>query len=210
MQNFGEECMIMHSRALYLCPMHDLEPYYMWRDLYVASEDENSPFFEREYSEFEFTNQIYNHLIHPQWDFFGSNTLYLKILYADYDEGFCIIEMIGEWNDAVDNDIMFLKRDILEHLIDFGITRFIMIGENVLNFHASDDSYYEELYSDIEDDGWIVFLNFREHVLKEFRDANLDYYINFGGDFDELYWRKLQPQALYDVVTKLLSRRLGN
>lgn len=189
--------------------MHDLEPYYLWRDLYISSEDENSPFYEREYSEFEFTNKIYDHVIHPQWDEFGSSTLYLKILFADYDEGYCIIEMIGEWNDAIGNDIMFLKRDILEQLIDSGITRFIFIGENVLNFHASDDSYYEELYGDTEDDGWLVFVNFREHVLKEFRDNHLDYYINFGGDLDELPWRKLQPAQMYEVVEKILSRRLN-
>lgn len=197
------------SEAYYLCAMHDLEPYYMWRDLYIASEDERSPFYERQYSEFHFTHQIYNHFIHPQWDYFGSNTLYMKVLFADYDEGFVIIELIGEWNDAVDNDIMFLKRDILEAMIDYGITRFILIGENVLNFHASDDSYYEDLYSDLDDDGWVVFLNFREHVLKEFRDNNLDYYLHFGGELDSIHWRKLQPTALYEVICKLLSRRLG-
>jgi hypothetical protein len=73
-----------------------------------------SPFYEREYSEFEYTNQVYNYLLHPQWDEFGSSTLYLKILYVDYKEGFAIIEMIGEWNDAINNDIMFLKRDVVE------------------------------------------------------------------------------------------------
>jgi hypothetical protein len=40
----------------------------------------------------------------------------MKILYADYEEGFCIIELIGEWNDLLYNDIMLLKRDIVEHL----------------------------------------------------------------------------------------------
>lgn len=198
----------MQAKFIFV-PMHALEPFYRWRDLYIASEDENSPFFEREYSEFEFTNQIYDFMIHPQWDEFGSQTLYMKVLFADYDEGYAIIELIGEWNDAIDNDIMFLKRDILEHMMDYGINRFIIIGENVLNFHASDDSYYEELYSELEDDGWIVFLNFREHVLREFRDQNLDYYIHFGGELDDIHWRKLQPPQLYAVIEKLLSRRLG-
>lgn len=189
--------------------MHDLEPYYRWRDLYIASEDEYSPFFEREYSEFEFTHRIYDHLIHPQWDYFGSNTMYMKVLFADYEEGYVIIELIGEWNDAVDNDIMFLKRDILEHMMDYGIYKFIFIGENVLNFHGSDDSYYEELYQEVEDEGWLVFVNFREHVLREFRDMNLDYYINFGGQLDDLHWRKLQPPQLYELIRTILSRRLN-
>jgi len=47
--------------------MQDIEPYYRWRDLYIADEDELSPFYGREYSEFEYTNTIYNYYIHPQW-----------------------------------------------------------------------------------------------------------------------------------------------
>jgi hypothetical protein len=31
----------------------------------------------------------------------GSETLYLKILYADYEAGYVVIEFIGEWNDAI-------------------------------------------------------------------------------------------------------------
>ena len=51
--------------------MHNIEPYYNWRHIYISEEDERSPFFGREYSEFEFTQAIYNYLIHPQWDEFG-------------------------------------------------------------------------------------------------------------------------------------------
>ena len=79
--------------------MHDIEPYYRWRDDYIAAEDERSPFFETEYSEFEFDKMIYNYYIHPQWDCFGSQTLYIKILFVDYDRQYAIIEFIGEWND---------------------------------------------------------------------------------------------------------------
>ena len=65
--------------------MHDIEPFYNWRHLYVSEEDERSPFYGRIYSEFEFTQTIYNYYIHPQWDEFGSRTLYMKVLLADYD-----------------------------------------------------------------------------------------------------------------------------
>ena len=41
---------------------------------------------------------------------------------------------------------MFLKRNIIDELVGEGIDKFIMIGENVLNYHASDDSYYEEWF----------------------------------------------------------------
>ena len=53
--------------------MHEIEPYYKWRDDYVASEDEYSPFYATQYSEFEYDKQVYNYLLHPQWDSFGSN-----------------------------------------------------------------------------------------------------------------------------------------
>src|SRR5690606_3977720 len=118
-------------------------------------------------------------------------------------KGFAIIEMIGEWNDAITNDIMHLKRDVLEVMIEKGINKFILIGENVLNFHASDDSYYEEWFQDVED-GWIVALNFQPHVLSEFTDTNIDYFINFGGELDNMMWRKFSPMQLYSSVQETL------
>ena len=188
--------------------MHEIEPYYRWRDDYIASEDALSPFFETKYNEFEFDKQIYNYLIHPQWDFFGSQTLYLKVLYADYEKGYAIIEFMGEWNDALHNDIMTLKREILDLMVIEGIDKFILIGENILNFHSSDDCYYEEWFQDVED-GWIAGINFREHVISEFKRNNIDYYINFGGNLDDMAWRSLKPVQLFKQVELALSRRLN-
>jgi len=188
--------------------VHDIEPHYSWRNFYIASEDVRSPFYGREYSEFEFTNQIYNYVIHPQWDSMGSPTLFIKILFADYDTGFGVIELIGEWNDLLNNDIMFLKREIVEALIAEGINKFVLIGENVLNFHCSDDCYYEEWFEEVED-GWIVGLNFREHVIYDMRQANLDYFINFGGEFDDLNWRTYTPPELLLKIDSIVSKRLG-
>ncbi|MBC8157310.1 hypothetical protein H7X64_04000, partial [Armatimonadetes bacterium] len=116
--------------------MHNIEPFYNWRHIYVSEEDELSPFYGREYSEFVFTQSVYNFLIHPQWDDFGSRTLYLKVLMADQEEKYAIIELIGEWNDAIENDIMELKREVLEKFMYEGIVKFILIAENVLNFHS--------------------------------------------------------------------------
>lgn len=188
--------------------MHDIEPFYLWRDDYIAAEDQLSPFYNTEYSEFYYDKQLYNFLIHPQWDTFGSNTLYIKVLFADYDKNYAIIELMGEWNDTINNDIMLLKREIIELMIDEGINKFILIGENVLNFHASDDSYYEEWFQDVED-GWIAAINFNEHVIKEFRDHSIDYFINFGGELDNLHWRKLKPLQFYKKVEELLTKRLN-
>ncbi|MCX8080698.1 MAG: hypothetical protein N3F09_05615 [Bacteroidia bacterium] len=188
--------------------MHEIEPYYSWRHLYIASEDELSPFFGREYSEFEFTNKIYNYAIHPQWDSIGSETLYIKILFVDYVEKYCIIEMMGEWNDALNNDIMFLKREIVDCLLRHGINKYILIGENVLNFHYSDESYYEEWFDDIGEEGWIVLLNFREHVIREMKRIHLDYYINTGGELDDFNWRRFSPGQVFGNVCKIMSKRL--
>ena len=76
--------------------MHDIEPYHEWRNLYVASDDEKSPFYGSSYSEFQFSQKIYNFYIHPQWDPIGSPTLYVKLLFIDYERSYCIIELIGE------------------------------------------------------------------------------------------------------------------
>ena len=157
--------------------MHYVEPFYSWRGYYVASEDPLSPFYGKEYSEFEFSNTIYNFYIHPQWDSIGSSTLFIKILFVDYDEKYAVIELIGEWNDAIENDIMKLKRDVIERLIEAGIEYYILIGENVLNFHYSDDCYYEEWFDEIEN-GWIAMINFHDHVQREFQQIQIDHYIS--------------------------------
>ena len=188
--------------------MHDIEPFYSWRNVYIASEDERSPFFGRDYSEFEFTHAIYNHLIHPQWDEIGSPTLFIKVLYTDYELQYTIIEMIGEWNDCLHNDIMYLKRNIIEPMIDQGITKFILMGENILNFHYSDDCYYEEWFDEIQD-GWIVGINFRDFVIREFESANIDYYIAFGKYFNDLNWRKYGPNQLFSVIDRHMTMRLN-
>jgi len=190
--------------------VHDIEPYYNWRGYYVASEDPYSPFFEREYSEFEFTSKIYNYYIHPQWDSFGSQTLFMKILYCHYEQGFAVIELIGEWNDLLYNDIMFLKREVIETMMDQGVSKFILIGENVLNFHFSDDSYYEEWFEDVNDrDGWIALMNIRDHVQEDISSANIDSYFVLGGKLNEMRWRTMNPDQLFESVERHVMRRLA-
>lgn len=189
--------------------MHTLEPFYNWQHLYVAAHDPQSPFYGAEYSEFEFSKTIYNYYIHPQWDDIGSETLYIKILFTDYEEKYAIIEFIGEWNDAINNDVMLLKRDFIDELILCGINKYILIGENVLNFHDSDDSYYEEWFEDNGNDGWMVLLNFREHVLKEFKQARLDYFFLYGGELDDFEWRKFSPGQVFGNVSKIINKRLN-
>ena len=186
--------------------MHTLEPYYNWRHLYTSEEDSLSPFYGRTYSEFEFSQTVYNYYIHPQWDEFGSRTLYLKILFADYDQNFVIIELLGEWNDAIENDIMTLRRDVTDPLFKKGITKFILIAENVLNFHSSDDSYYEEWKEQLEEDGgWVVILDMPEQSQYDFKRSRLTNYIPLM-DFPQ--WRTLKPEFVFQQVDNFIMKRL--
>jgi hypothetical protein len=181
--------------------MHDIEPFYNWRELYNPVEDDKSPFFEQEYDEFKYSNKIYNYYIHPYWDFIGSETLYIKLLYADYDEGIAIIELIGEWNDCINNDVMFLKRDIADILIEAGIHRFILLCEHVFNFHGSDDCYYEEWKEDVsENSGYIVFVNLQEHVMNEMKLYGIHHHVNLGKKFQDINWRKMNPMNLVEFL----------
>jgi hypothetical protein len=190
--------------------MHDIEPYHQWRDLYIASEDALSPFYKRRYSEFDFSHAIYNYYIHPQWDHFGSNTLYLKVLFADYDQNYVVIELLGEWNDTLHNDIMYLKRKVIEPMMSKDLNKFIFICDNLLNFHASDDAYYEEWDEELRDaypTGFALFLNTRQHVYEEMQDGRLDHYLVFGEDYNDINWRILKPALLLELSEALVDGR---
>src|SRR6185312_13238029 len=172
--------------------MQDIEPYDNWQYLYTSETDARSPFFGREYSQFEFTNTVYNYYIHPLWDEFGSRTLYLKVLMADYDEQY---------------DIIRLKRDVIDEFIFQGINKFILITENVLNFHSSDDCYYEEWYEDVmEKGGWIVSLNMPTQSQYDFVKARLANYVEM---LSLPAWRTMKPDVLFNQVDNILLRRLN-
>ncbi len=188
--------------------MHELEPFYNWRHLYIASEDELSPFYGYFNSETSFTDHIYDHIIHPQWDNIGSETLFIKVIFTDYKQSFAVIEMFGEWNDVLHNDVMFLKRDVIDAMVAEGITKFVLICENVLNFHADGTDYYEEWIDDL-DDGWVAALNVREHVLQEMNTYGVDQYFVLGGRLDYLSWRTQSPLKLLAQVEQIVLKRLG-
>lgn len=172
----------------------------------MSEEDPRSPFYGRTYSEFEFSQTVYNYYIHPQWDDFGSRTLYMKIIYVDYELNFAVIELIGEWNDAIENDIMELKREVMDLLYDQGIFKYILVTENVLNFHSSDKEYYQEWYDEVsEQNGWIVALNMPEATQQDFRKKKLNYYIELMSLPE---WRVYKPYHLFKKIDDELMKRL--
>jgi hypothetical protein len=186
--------------------MQHIEPFYNWRHIYTSEEDERSPFYGRTYSEFEFSQTIYNFYIHPQWDDFGSRTLYLKVIMADYEEHYVVIELIGEWNDAIENDIMELKREVTDKFFSEGIYKFILIAENVLNFHSDGRDYYEEWFEEVTDEnGWVVVINMPEQTQQDFRKAKLNRYLELMEIMD---WRIYKPFHLFKKVDGEIMKRI--
>ncbi len=178
--------------------MQDIEPYYNWRHLYCAEEDDRSPFYGRTYSEFEYENTVYNYYIHPQWDSIGSRTLYTKVLFADYDLNFAIIELIGEWNDPIENDVMQLRKALIDEMIDRGIQKFILIGENVFNYHSGDTDYYEDWLDNILPyGGWVCCVNFSEVCTYEMQHAGLKNWLQFQTIPN---WRSFQPLDFFHGI----------
>jgi hypothetical protein len=187
--------------------MQDIAPFSRWHDYYKPSEDKQSPFFGATHNDFAYTQRIYNYYIHPHWDDFGAENLFVKLLFVDYEDGYAILEFIGEWNDCIDNDIATLKEQVVNQLIKNGIYKYILLCENVLNFHSSDDCYYEAWYEDIRDDeGWVCFVNTYKHVAEEMQGARLQHYVNFGAYLNGIHWRPQKPNLVFEMVE---ARLLG-
>ncbi|HRH99915.1 MAG TPA: hypothetical protein PK006_02585 [Saprospiraceae bacterium] len=185
--------------------MHDIEPFYHWLDIYNSAEDEASPFFGQTYNEFGYDKKVYNYYIHPRWDEFEAENLFVKQLYTDYDDGVVVLELIGEWNDAIGNDIMFLKRDIIDKMRDQGISKYILLCEYVFNFHGSDDSYYEEWAEDVaEESGYICFISVLDHVLEEMKRSGIHRFVQMGKKWNDILWRKMDPISFVQFVESKL------
>ncbi len=182
--------------------MHTIEPFYNWQYLYNATDDAQSIYYGKVHSEFTFSKTIYNYYVHPQWDYIGSETLYIKVLCTDYEDGYTIIETIGEWNDAIADDSMIIKRKLVDPLIEQGITKFIFITENLLNYYNGDDAYYEEWYDDIKDDGgYIVWLNLNEASMHDFVRGKIKRYVLLK---ELVNWRTFKPQQVIEKLEEQL------
>ena len=186
--------------------MHQLEPFYRWEGLYNASEDPRSPFYGEVHDSYELS--LYDHVIHPAWDYIGSETLFVKVLYADYERKFTVIELLGEWNDTLHNDVMHLKRNLIDLQLAEGINRFLLIGENVLNFHGLEDDYYQEWYEETEE-GWIVAMGFRDYIHSEWNKYGIDAWMSWGGKLELENWRSLSPAGLLHSTESEMRRRLS-
>ena len=117
-----------------------------------------------------------------------------------------MIELLGEWNDAIENDIMQLKREVIDKFQANGIFKFILIGENVLNYHSGDRDYYEEWYEEMSDEiGWAVLLNMPAQTQHDFRKAKLNRFIELV-ELDN--WRTFRPYHLFKKIDEEQLKRL--
>jgi hypothetical protein len=188
--------------------LRDIEPFFGWLALYSHEHDERSPFHDVEHNLFYYDRSI-NHIpAHPLWDDFGSESLLLKILFANYDRGYAIVELFGEWNDLYDNDFKLLAENCLTHLIDQGIDKFILICENVFHCYLDADDYYQALSEELEG-GWICTLRPRQAVREEMEAYDIAPYFYWSPLLDELPWRRLKPHQLYELVDSRMRKVLG-
>ena len=187
--------------------MHEVEPYYGWEKFYISSADERSPFYGVEYNQFHYDRQVYQYLAHPQWDEIGSDSLLVKVLFADYLTGFAVVELFGVWNDLLINDYRLLLENCLEPLQLNGISKFALIMENVLNIYPGSDEYYESFQEELED-GWITMIRAREHVKRELEDHDVATYFFWSEFLDDLTWRKLKPLDLYKRIEARMNMYL--
>lgn len=188
--------------------MHEIEPYYGWLGYYTNEADENSPYQEADHGAYQLEKGVYEYLAHPLWDEFGSDSLLLKILFANYDQGYAIVELFGVWNDLLQNDYRLLAENFLTYMIDAGITRFVFIMENVLNIYLDADDYYEALQDELGD-GWICLLRPRDHVVAEIEEYGIGRYFFWSEELNALNWRKLKPWDLYVLVEAKLPKLLN-
>lgn len=185
-----------------------IEPFYGWLHLYSHESDTRSPFHHIEHNLFEYDRHIYTFNAHPLWDTIDSESILLKILYADYQVGYAIIELLGEWNDLFENDFKLMCENCLTYLLDEGINKFIFICENVFNVFLERDDYYEAFSEELSDEGWMCLLKARPNVLADFNDYNIGRYFYWNSQFDTLQWRKLQPWQLFDLIENSMRRML--
>ncbi|MDX1906637.1 MAG: hypothetical protein SF053_06340 [Bacteroidia bacterium] len=187
--------------------LHDIEPFYGWLDLYSHETDTLSPFHEVEHSQFYYDRSVNQIPAHPLWDEIGSESLLVKILFADYEAGYAIIELFGEWNDLYDNDFKLLAENCLTWLVDNGINQFILICENVFHAYLERDDYYEAMQEELED-GWICILRARETVQVEMDAYGIMSYFYRSPILDELAWRRMRPRQLYDLIADRMRMAL--
>ena len=187
----------------------DIEPYYGWLGYYDPELDTRNPFGLRDAeAPDDAARYLYTFEANPRWESIGSESLLAKVLYANYDEHFAVIELMGEWNDLFENDWRLLTENCLDWMLEQGITQFILLCENVFHIYLDSDDYYEA-FAERNADVWVCLLRAREEVLAELERYRLSGYFYWNSQFDDLRWRKMKPWELFAQVKSSMDRLLG-
>jgi hypothetical protein len=69
--------------------------------------------------------------------------------------------------------------------------------DHVLNFHGSDDCYYEEWFEDVSDQGgYISMVNLLDHVFIGMHKTGIDAYVKMNKFLQVPNWRSYNPKGL--------------
>jgi len=101
---------------------------------------------------------------------------------------------------------MELKREVIDIFEREGIYKFVLIADNVLNFHSGIKEYYQEWYEEVTDENrWIVMIDMPEATQHDFRNAKLNQYVEL---YDLPNWRTYKPFHLFKKIDNELMARL--
>lgn len=76
----------------------------------------------------------------------------------------------------------------------------------MLNFHGSDDCYYEAIYEDISEEmGWMAFVNTLPHVEEEMVNTHIQYYAYLGANLSDVNWRRYKPKQILQLIEQYLN-----
>jgi hypothetical protein len=76
-----------------------------------------------------------------------------------------------------------------------------------LNAFPQEDDYYAEWIEDLAG-GWIVGINFQQHVSDELLRYGMGLYLHLSPDLNNVNWKGKPPEVLFEAISRLLLRRI--
>ncbi len=59
-----------------------------------------------------------------------------------------------------------------------------------------------------EEGGWICLVNTLQHVEEEMKDTKLQYFMNFGMDYNSINWRPQKPKLFFRALDALVHGQI--
>ena len=61
----------------------------------------------------------------------------------------------------------------------------------------------------MDQEGWIVFLNFNQHVLNEYKTVGIDQYFLSGNGLENIEWRTQKPDKIINALDRFVQKKIG-